>query len=115
MGVTLRARAREGHAIARAIIASAARGNLHPMNVAELLRQHLADARRRGEPFESAWPVASKRAVAGQRADERTLWRAALADTRPAWEAAFERRPATRAQVAVLAIAPDPDRERVAA
>jgi hypothetical protein len=79
------------------------------MTVAERLGQDLAAARRRGEPFESAWPVAVEHALVGQRGDERAQWRAALADTRPAWLAAFERRPATRAQRAVLALAPDPD------
>jgi hypothetical protein len=79
------------------------------MTPAERLRQDLADAHRRGETFEAAWPVGVKRAVAGQRRDERDAWTTALHATRDAWATAFERRPATRAQVAVLAIATDPE------
>lgn len=85
------------------------------MNVAERLGQDLAAARRRGEQFETAWPVAVKLAVAGQRADERTAWRAALADTRPTWESAWQRRSASAPERAVLALAPAPDRVPLAA
>lgn len=81
------------------------------MTVAERLGQDLADARRRGEPFEAAWPEAVKRATAGQRTDDRQAWASAFTATRDAWASAWERRPATRAQRAVLAVATDPDRE----
>lgn len=97
--------------VARATVASARRGILRSMNVAERLRQDLADARRRGETFESAWTLALKRATAGQRRDERALWRAALADTREAWLAAWERRPASVPERALLAVALDDDRD----
>jgi hypothetical protein len=85
------------------------------MNVAERLGRDLADARRRGEPFETAWSRAIKHALAGQRGPERQAWRAALADTRPAWESAWERRSASAPERAVLALAPAPDREPLAA
>lgn len=107
-----RSRAR---AVARATVASAWRGILRSMTPAERLGRDLADARRRGEPFAEAWTVAVKHAIAGQRRDERTVWSAAFTETAEAWRAAWERRPATRAQVAVLAIATDPERERAAA
>ncbi|MGI8729952.1 MAG: hypothetical protein ACR2LK_08190 [Solirubrobacteraceae bacterium] len=71
------------------------------------LAQDLADARRRGETFEVAWDEGVKRAVTGQRADERTAWRAALHATRGAWASAWERRPASVPERALLAIATD--------
>jgi hypothetical protein len=85
------------------------------MTVAERLGQDLHAARRAGAQFETAWPVAVKHALTGQRADERTAWKAALADTREAWLAAWERRPASVPERAVLALAPAPDRVPLAA
>jgi hypothetical protein len=79
------------------------------------LAQDLADARRRGETFADAWTVAVKRATAGLRTDERTAWKGALADTRPAWLAAWERRPASVPERALLAVAADPERVPLAA
>jgi hypothetical protein len=85
------------------------------MTPPERLVRDLADARRRGEPFAEAWTVALKPALVGQRGDERAQWRAALADTRPAWLAAWERRPASVPERALLAVAQDPERVPLAA
>lgn len=70
----------------------------------------LAAARRRGEAFAQAWPAAVARAGGGQRTDERQAWSAAFTATAAAWEDAWHRRAATRAQRAILAVATDPDR-----
>jgi hypothetical protein len=74
------------------------------------LAQDLADARRRGEAFEVAWPVATARAVHGQRADEGAAWSTAFTATAAAWSAAWHREAATRPQRALLAVAQDPER-----
>jgi hypothetical protein len=68
----------------------------------------LADARRAGEPFAVAWPAALQRALAG--ADDADAWCEALQATSEAWAAAWERRPTSRAQRALMAVADDPDR-----
>jgi hypothetical protein len=51
------------------------------------LRIELERARRRDEPFASAWERALPLALAGAR--ERTAWRVALDATKGAWEAAY--------------------------
>jgi hypothetical protein len=83
--------------------AQAVRGNrqvAYPQRVATggLLARFglaLADARQRGEPFDPAWRL-SMRAV---RPDGYT--RAILAETREAWQRAYDREPPTRAERAV--------------
>jgi RNA polymerase-binding transcription factor DksA len=77
---------------------------------AAALRLDLDAARRAGLPFEDAWPVATARAVHGQRADERAEWSAAFTATAAAWSAAWHGRAATRAQRAVHALAVDDER-----
>jgi hypothetical protein len=80
------------------------------MTPAEQLGQILADARRAGDPFETAWPAALSAAVSGQATPDRAAWLAALQATRVAWRAAWERRPPTRAQCALAAVADDEER-----
>jgi hypothetical protein len=77
---------------------------------AELLGHALADARRAGDRFDAAWTTALSGATADLPADERARWRAALHETRSAWQAAWERRPPTRAQRELLTVASDPER-----
>jgi len=79
------------------------------------LAQDLADARRRGEPFAGAWDEAVKRAVTGQRTDERAAWSSAFTATAAAWASAWHREAATRPQLALLAVAADPERVPLAA
>lgn len=77
------------------------------MTPAQLLGQHLADARRHGECFADAWPAAVEVALDGQRRGELSAWRAALDETGYAWEAGWDRREATAAQRALLTVAED--------
>lgn len=76
------------------------------MTPAQLLGQHLADARRRGEAFDAAWPAATVAALIGSAGGVRegALWRHALTETRGAWEDAWDRREATGPQAALLAV-----------
>jgi hypothetical protein len=80
------------------------------MTPAARLVDLLADARRSGQEFDAAWPCCVAEAVGGAAPRERDDWRVALDETAPAWAAAYARRPATRAQRALLAVAADPDR-----
>jgi hypothetical protein len=80
------------------------------MTPAQRVREDLAAARRHGKVFAEAWPAATARAVAGQRRDEAEVWNAAFTATVAAWEAAWHRRAATRAQRAVHALAVDDER-----
>jgi hypothetical protein len=68
-----------------------------------VLRERLATARSDGERFEEAWPVALAAAVDAAQW-EREEWIDALSDTVEAWRAAWERRDATGAERAVLAL-----------
>jgi len=77
----------------------------------ELLGHVLAAERRSdSSSFDDAWQSAVARARRRRRRRFRA-WQDALASTRPAWEAAWERRPATRAERALHAVATDGERE----
>jgi len=80
------------------------------MTPATEIGQLLAAARRAGEPFSSAWPAAVARALASVQGDEREQWAGALRATGPAWQAAWERRPATSALRALALVADGSDR-----
>lgn len=75
------------------------------MNPARVLVEQLAAARRRGLSFEDAFPAAVSAAVSVADRDERTQWRAALADLRESWQACWERRPPTKAENALAMLA----------
>lgn len=79
------------------------------MTPPEQLAELLTAARRAGEDFADAWKLVDQ-ALAGAPRAERADWRAALEDTRSDWMAAWERRPATPAQRALVAVAVDPER-----
>jgi hypothetical protein len=70
------------------------------------VREALAEHRRTGLPFGAAWTAA----LAALPAAERDEWFEALQDTAGSWKAAYQHRPATRAELALLA-AGDPERE----
>jgi len=55
------------------------------------LRERLADAREREEPFEHAWPTALAAASRGQPRAERDAWSTVFSGTANAWRGAFER------------------------
>lgn len=55
------------------------------------LRLRLADARQRGEPFASAWPVALAAALRGQPKWERDAWAPVFTSTLDAWRGAYQR------------------------
>lgn len=80
------------------------------------LRAVLEDARRTGLDFAGVWPSAVTSAVAliedpGEVAD----WVAVLAATRSSWEAAYAHDHAPPVELALVAIAEDPERcERIA-
>jgi hypothetical protein len=75
------------------------------------LGDQLADARRSGESFETAWPDALAAALGAARFQrERYEWANVLADTIGAWRSAFERRAASAPDRALRALAEDPDR-----
>jgi nucleoid-associated protein YgaU len=63
----------------------------------------LAGARQRGRPFDEAWRGALAEAVEGRR--DAQPWRDALADTRAAWERAFDRVAPTKPEQAVSLVA----------
>lgn len=85
------------------------------MNPAADLMRLLADARRRGEDFPSAWPEAVAAALRGLPAPDRPGWRDALTATADAWEASFDRQPAdTPAMRALAVVGEDPDRVALA-
>ena len=78
---------------------------------AMVLVTQLADARRQGESFADAWPDALTEALAcvGS-SSERREWRDVLAGMTSTWRAAWERRPASAPEHAVVALAADPER-----
>jgi hypothetical protein len=65
----------------------------------EYLRALLEDARLLGYSFESAWPLAVERAA--RNSDTPGQWLAVLADTRDAWERAYEGLPASPPEIAL--------------
>ncbi len=75
-------------------------------NVASLVREHLAEARAAGVPFDSAWPEAlAPLRLHEQRRNrverrERNEWREAFRSTRTAWEAAYRGAPAAEPELA---------------
>jgi hypothetical protein len=73
--------------------------------VLETVREVLADHRAAGATFAKAWPAALDQALDAQ---DRDVWADALQATRFGWAAAYERRPATRAERA-LELVQDPD------
>jgi hypothetical protein len=75
---------------------------------AETLAQLLADARRRGELFEQAFPAALEVALAGEPGRrERQEWQAVFTDQVDVWRGAFERRPADQSGIALRGLRPD--------
>jgi hypothetical protein len=56
-----------------------------------VLREHLEDARARGEGFGSAWPGAVKVALEAAKPAHRREWRACLETTRSTWKRCFDR------------------------
>jgi hypothetical protein len=82
---------------------------------ASTLLDQLADARRRGETFEEAWPDALDAALAAATSPwERGEWRDVLSGMAPTWRASYERSPAPARERALLVLAEDrgpvPDR-----
>jgi hypothetical protein len=73
------------------------------MRPPEALRELLAAARREGVSFDQAWPVALEAAV-GAVQWERAEWRDILSSMVGTWRAAWERRDASSAEQAVLAL-----------
>lgn len=80
------------------------------MTLPEQLAQLLAQARADREEFHNAWALAVEQVLEGESGAEREDWRAALNATRDAWGAAWDRRPATRHQRGLVAVANDPER-----
>lgn len=68
-----------------------------------VLREHLAAARRGGVSFDRAWPAALAAAV-NTAQWEREEWRDVLSRMVETWRAAWERRDASCAERAVLAL-----------
>ncbi len=68
-----------------------------------VLRERLATARRDGVGFDEAWPVALAAAV-NTAQWEREEWRDILSSMVETWRSAWERRDATDAERAVLAL-----------
>jgi len=67
-----------------------------------VLAQQLAEARRRGELFEQAFPVALAAALAGEPGREQRAWEAVLMDHADVWRGAYERHgPADRSGLAL--------------
>jgi hypothetical protein len=64
-----------------------------PTEPLDVLREELAAARRRGEPFETAFPAARNLALEAATLAERGQWVVALQGTRTAWMDAYDRRP----------------------
>jgi hypothetical protein len=74
--------------------------------VAIRLREELADARATGQTFETAWPTAVTAALDTSRSPkERESWERAIASTRGAWEAGYDRTDAGHGSLAMLAAA----------
>ncbi len=72
--------------------------------------QQLAAARRAGQGFEEAWPVALAAAVQAADPGERRGWPEAFRATMESWQGAWERRPAPRCERVLQAVAEDPER-----
>lgn len=91
------------------------------MSPAAILAHDLAAARRRGEAFEEAWPGALSSALdAAQFPRERREWGDILGEMVATWRAAWERRPVSSPEAALLMLAVDggvpvPERARIAA
>jgi hypothetical protein len=76
---------------------------------AAVLLHELAEARRAGRSFEDVWePARGVALAAAPSRKEGREWGAAFTETRPAWEAAFERRPAVALEVALRQLAATP-------
>ncbi len=60
---------------------------------AQALRAKLARMRAAGATFTAAWPAAVDCSLAHVARSERPQWESVCAQLRPAWEAAYERRP----------------------
>jgi hypothetical protein len=76
------------------------------MTPASVLREQLATARREGLDFDAAWPAALAVALAAMpQSRVRSEWARALADIAPVWRRAFERRPATGSEAAMVLLA----------
>jgi hypothetical protein len=73
------------------------------MTPPEVLRDRLATARQGGVSFEEAWPVALAAAVDSVQW-EREEWQDTLSSMVETWRAAWERRYATGAERAVIAL-----------
>lgn len=73
--------------------------------VPTVLLEQLAAARRRGESFEAAWPDAFVAALRAAHRRERQDWADVLGGMVESWRAAWERRPATRPELALGLIA----------
>ena len=71
------------------------------------VREMLEEQRRGGREFAHAW----LRAIRSLDAEERREWQPVLYATAPAWRSAYERTPATRAQLALLVVDQDPERD----
>jgi hypothetical protein len=79
-----------------------------------VLVQELAASRRRGASFAAAWPVALAGAVHSAPQQEREDWADVLGGMYESWRAAFERRPASRPELALAIVAHDPERVLIA-
>jgi predicted nucleic acid-binding Zn ribbon protein len=79
---------------------------------ATILVTQLADARRDGQrSFETAWPLALSTALAAApNGQQRREWREVLSDMVLTWRSAWERRPAPARELALVALAADPER-----
>lgn len=81
------------------------------MNVAQLVREHLVEARAEGLGFDAAWsraladlPLERPRKNAKARRREIDAWAAALAWARPAFRRAYHREPVEGAEGAAAAL-----------
>lgn len=88
--------------VAREDAAYAARTGPTP---AAVVREHLAEARQRGEPFDSTWPLARAAALADLERWDAGQWAFALTAAKASFRRAFEGAPATNADLAVGALA----------
>jgi hypothetical protein len=68
----------------------------------KLRRQHLEDARARGEQFVPEWQGAVKVALEVAKPSQKREWRDALEHTRSTWQRCYERQPATAAEAALV-------------
>jgi hypothetical protein len=68
----------------------------------KLRRQHLEDARARGEQFVPEWQGAVKVALEVAKPSQKREWRDALEHTRSTWQRCYDRQPATPAELALV-------------